>query len=383
MKRIYTSRTLISFAVMIAFSIKGELRAQSDLNALVTQLDAIYSEQLTDDEPGGAVLIEKKNKVVFVKGYGLADLNSKEIIDENTVFNTGSISKTFVSNGILILQEKGMLSLEDNLNLYFDDFDNKELASKVKIKHLLSHSSGLPDNRRVSDNREFYLTAKDEENFAPIKQNKHFNFSPGSNFEYSNPAYNGLALIIEKVSEQVWQNFIGEQIFEVANMTSSTITNGPHPTKGVAHAYVKIDGEYQEMDYGEVPTFAAAGNSGVWSSVKELAKYERALQSGKIISLDLLDKSRRALSFPNWSGTNDPFIGYGWFTSENNLLGEGSNLGVSLAYHTGSQGGFRAFHVVIPEEEILFVGLFNKPLDDFRGLIRRTLNLLKENDWLD
>ncbi len=67
----------------------------------------------------------------------------------------------------------------------------------MQIKHLLSHSSGLPDNRKVDENIEFYLTAKDTENFAPLKLADSLNFQPGEKYEYSNPAFNGLALIIE------------------------------------------------------------------------------------------------------------------------------------------------------------------------------------------
>jgi len=145
------------------------------------------------------------------------------------VCNTGSISKTFVSNGILILEEQGLLLLEDEIKKYFDDFDNEQVAGIVKIKHLLSHTSGLSDLRNVRDNFEFYLTAKDKENFEPLKHADSLNFEPGEKFQYSNPAFNGLALIIEKLSKQKWQIFIEDNIFEPAGMTNSKITDGAYP----------------------------------------------------------------------------------------------------------------------------------------------------------
>ena len=95
--------------------------------------------------------------------------DTKEKITENTIFNTGSISKTFVANGILILEEENKLAIEDPILKYFEDFKNTEIAEKVKIKHLLAHNSGLPDARQVSENFEFYLTAEDKENFEPLK----------------------------------------------------------------------------------------------------------------------------------------------------------------------------------------------------------------------
>ncbi|HXJ99446.1 MAG TPA: serine hydrolase domain-containing protein, partial [Gelidibacter sp.] len=240
------------------------------------QLDAYFSSQMPADEPGGAILIMKGDSIIFSKGYGLADLKTKSKIDENTLFNIGSISKTFVSNAILMLQDEGKLSVEDNMSKYFNNFKNKEIAEKVKIKHLLTHTSGLVDNRQTKTDSLFYLTAKDVENWYPTTQAEHLNFEPGTRFEYSNPAYNALALIIEDVSGMPWQKYVADHIFTPSGMNTSTITDGPHPETGVSHAYIKINGKWSEKDYGEEPTFAAAGNGGVWSSVNELAKYELA-----------------------------------------------------------------------------------------------------------
>ena len=219
------------------------------------------------------------DSIVFSKGYGLADLETRDPITPKTLFNLGSISKTFVANGILLLAEQGKLALEDSIIKYFPEFRDKSIAQKVKIKHLLTHTSGLPDIRDVASDTVFYLTAKDAENWYPITKADSLLFEPGSQFEYSNPAYNGLALIIEKVSGMKWQQFIAEQIFKKAGMQQSTITDGPHPESGVSHAYVMNKGEWTQDDYGEEPTFAAAGNGGVWSSVEELAQYERAIRN--------------------------------------------------------------------------------------------------------
>src|SRR5262245_30349236 len=107
--------------------------------AFMRDLDAFMKEHLTDDQPGGSVLVMKDTTVVFSRAYGLADLNTREKLTPKTLFNLGSISKTFVANGILILQAQGKLSVEDSLAKYFPDFKNKALAQKIKIKHLLTH----------------------------------------------------------------------------------------------------------------------------------------------------------------------------------------------------------------------------------------------------
>src|SRR6185503_1609738 len=103
----------------------------------------------------------------------------------------------------------------------------------------------------------------------------------------SNPAFNGLALIIEKAGAKKWQSYIANNIFEPAGMKSSTITDGAHPVSGVSHGYVRNEkNEFEELDYGEEPTFAAAGNGGVWSSVEELWLYEQAIQKNLFLRPD-------------------------------------------------------------------------------------------------
>ena len=347
------------------------------------ELDSMLSAEFLPDLPGGSVLVKKGERIVFLRSYGVADLETKEKITENTLFNLGSVSKTFVSNGILILKEQGLLSLEDSISQYFDDFKNEDIANSVRIKHLLSHTSGLPDIRNVSDNFEFFLTAKDEENFAPIKEADSLDFAPGERYEYSNPAFNGLALIIEKLTGEPWQKFITDSIFMPSGMVSSRITNGPYPQDGVAHGYSMKDGKYSEDDYGEYPTFAAAGNGGVWSSVTELAAYERAIQQNIFLGKVLTDESRSVYYPKNWAESMDPFIGYSWFIGEERFLDEENSFGVRFIYHLGDQGGFRAFYIVIPEKDILYVGLFNRPPEDIDSIIKKGISLFLKNNWLE
>lgn len=339
-----------------------------------SQLDSYFSNNIPADEPGGAILIMKGDSIIFSKGYGLADLELKTKIDENTLFNIGSISKTFVSNAILMLQAEGKLSVEDNMANYFPYFKNKAIADKVKIKHLITHTSGLQDNRETKTDSIFYLTAKDEENWYPTTQAEDLNFEPGTHYEYSNPAYNALALIIEKVSGMKWQKYVADNIFKPSNMTTSTITDGPHPETGVSHAYLKSNGDWIEKDYGEEPTFAAAGNGGVWSSVNELAKYELALQKHKFISDSILEDSRTIKPWPDWQDDTAPFIGWSWFIDK-------TTDGLKTVGHTGSQGGFLCNYVTVPQKDITFIILCNtrRDVDGFTEFITEWLI---KNNWL-
>jgi CubicO group peptidase (beta-lactamase class C family) len=329
------------------------------------KFDKLFQEQLKEqqpkqDSPGVSVLIMKGDEVVFSKSYGLADLKTKEPITSKTLFNLGSISKTFVMNSIVMLRDEGKLSLEDSLIKYFPEFKNKEIAQKVKIKHLLTHSSGLPDIRPVQEQREFYLTADDAQNWQPVTQADSLEFEPGTRYEYSNPGFNALALIIEKVSGKNWREFVKERIFKPAGMTSSTITDGAHPESGVSHGYVWENETWNELDYGEEPTFCAAGNGGVWSSTGELLKYQEALESGIFLDKKSIEESQTEKSFG---------IGWSWFI-------EKTRSGLKTVGHTGTQGGFYCDYITVPEKKIVYIMLANFPIDR-DGLHVKMLELLE------
>src|SRR5688572_9778956 len=332
------------------------------------QFDALFQSYFKPGEPGGAVLLVKDGKVIYQQGFGVADINSKEPITTQTLFNTGSISKTFVAYGILKLASEGKISPDDDLYQYFPDFINESIARKVKLYHLLSHTSGIPDNRPVKEQHDFYLTAKDEENFAPLKQTDSLQFEPGTKYRYSNPAFNGLALIIEKVTGKKWQQYIDETIFKPAGMKTSTITDGAHPASGVAHGYVLKDKKnFEELDYGEEPTFAAAGNGGVWSSVEELWKYEQAIQQSVFLDTAWIKRSRSVYPFSDWKDTIPSRLGLSWFITQ--------EAGQTMIGHTGSQGGFISDYCWLPEKKIFYVLLCNipKPIREIRNKVLSVL----------
>jgi CubicO group peptidase (beta-lactamase class C family) len=357
------------FLALVACSTKS-----SEKQSLETTLDNFFSQEFNSREPGGAVLVMVNDSIVFSKGYGIANLETGEPISTKTLFNLGSISKTFVANGILLLAEQGKLSLEDSIIKYFPEFRDRSIAQRIKIKHLLTHTSGLPDIRDVASDTVFYLTAKDAENWYPITKSDSLLFEPGSQFEYSNPAYNGLAMIIEKVSGMKWQQFISANIFKITGMHQSTITDGPHPERGVSHAYVMNKGQWTEDDYGEEPTFAAAGNGGVWSSVEELALYERSIWNATFLPKEIIEGSRTSKRFDNWKGTQPFTATWSWFTPGEKgelyspMIGWSWFIGVTpngekIVGHTGSQGGFLCNYVTIPEKKFFFVILCNAPRD--------------------
>ncbi|HMR91440.1 MAG TPA: serine hydrolase domain-containing protein [Chitinophagaceae bacterium] len=340
-------------ALLFIFTI---MEATAQLPAPVNDsLDSIFTSYFKEGQPGGAVLIAIDGRVVYKKAWGVEDIETKKPITSQTSFNLGSISKTVVAYAILQLAQQNKLSLQDDLLKFFPEFKNRDIARKVKIFHLLTHTSGLPDSRRVQEEHDFYLTAKDAENWAPLLQTAQLEFEPGTKYKYSNPAFNGLALIIEKVSGQKWQDYVKAAILQPSGMKHADITDGPHPASGVAHAYVlNRDNKFEELDYGEEPTFAAAGNGGVWGSVEDMWQYEQAIRQSVFLPAEWINLSRTVYPMPGWKDSIAPRLGFSWFLTK--------DTGQDLIGHTGSQGGFVSDYCWWPGKKIFYTLLSNKPV---------------------
>ena len=344
--------------------------------AAAAELDAFFRARFPADAPGIAVMIAKRGQPVWQGAYGLADVQTREPITTRTAFNLGSLSKTFVANAILILAQRGRVSLDDPMLKYFPDFAHPDVVRGIQLRHLLTHTSGLPDRRGEVASWESYMEARDVESWAPEKGATELAFPPGTDYAYSNPAYNGLALVIEQVTGGRWQSFVEREVLQPAGMVSSTITDGPEPSRGVAHAYVREEGQWNEYDYGEYPTFAASGNGGVWSSVEDLVHYERALGAGTFLPTAVVTDSRTVKTFDGWTGKAPPKIGWSWFIADVD--------GHREVGHTGGQGGFLTNYFVVPEKELQVVYLMNNGDDDGWTAVNAELHRwLEAQAWLD
>lgn len=324
--------------------------------------------------PGYALMIKRNDSVLLEEYTGVEDLLTKKPITKNSLFNTGSISKTFVAFAILHLAREGKIDLQDSLIKYFPAFKQKDIGQKVRIFHLLTHSSGLPDNRPVQQDSLYFLTANDEENWAPILNNDSLNFEPGTRYQYSNPAFNALALIIQQVTGIKWQDYLKIKIFSPNRMNTSTITEGPHPDQGVCHAYLPLsDGKWKEQDYMEEPTFNASGNGGVWSSVHELSLYEAGIKNISFFSREVMDLSRTIHPMPHWKDDTPSVMGMSWVITQLD--------GHTMYSHTGSQGGFTGDFVSIPDIGFFYTILSNTPVP-IEATRRNVLEYAREQGWI-
>jgi len=330
----------------------GSFYSQFYTEPLKLKLDSVYS-SINPNDPGGYIYVQMGNQILYYKQFGIADIESKKQFDDYTLVNIGGISKTFIAYSILILQQEGKLNLEDSILKYIPDFKNKEFAKKIKIRHLLTHTSGLKDLPMQKMDSTHFLNIKDDENFNLVKYSNTLAFEPGNNFLYSDQAFSALVMILEKASGMSWQEFIQQKICGPAGMTFTKLSGKPGEKADAAHGYRKQQGVYTEYDQGEVPKMYTAVNGGIWSNVVDLRKYLYALQYCLFLKCENVKLSQELLLPFNWYSPHRPPHTYCWFKDQ---LPDIESPSIS---YTGKIGGYSSELILIPSSELSIVIVSN------------------------
>lgn len=367
----------LSFLLLILLAMLTSCSKNPEKEA-IEKLDKLCTSLFPADEPGAAVLILKGDDIVFDKGYGIADIETKKAIDGNTFFNIASVSKQFTAVAILQLAEKGLLSLEDPVSKYFPEYQ-ADFWKDVKIKHLLAHSSGVPDARGGIP-RELKIKGDETLAMSYLPGLDHLNFEPGSAYEYINPTFVLCGAIVEKISKMPFTQYVTENIFRPAGMLQTLYFDPQHEDRipNMAHGYEYADVEdmpeertadsnpdngpknWYEYDYGEETFFATRPDGGIYSSTHEFALWERALRANKILEeAKCIDAQspKTLVSDSPWSDyQNRPntWYGYGWFIEPK------TDTTKEVIYHTGDNGGFKILAARYPEDNTLVLVFANR-----------------------
>ncbi len=267
--------------------------------------------QVDVNDFSGTVLVTKNDSVLLKQSYGFADYewNVRNTID--TKFQLASVSKQFTAAAILLLAERGKLSLNDNLSKFFPDYPK---ADSVTIHMLLSHSSGL-----ALGFKELALTTISSDSaYSEIKKIP-YEFSPGTKSEYSNIGYYLLGKIIEKVSGETYATFLRKNIFEKAGMKNTGVSNHDSIISKKAKAYCRTEKGFVHNPY--INWGFNIGHDGVYSTIEDLALWDQALYGTTILSTEM--KNRMFTSY------NSENFGYGF------VINPFYNQGHQLIAHDG------------------------------------------------
>ncbi len=325
------------------------------------------------DKPGAALMVVVDGKTVYQKGFGRADLSTGQKITPATNFRMASVSKQFTAMCVRILEQQGKLSFDDNLRHFFPSFN--PAGAKIKVRHLLTHTSGLLDYEELMGEMQLPRQISDQEVLDLVATRDSTYFEPGKAFRYSNTGFVLLALIVEKVSGQPYAKFIHEQIFKPLGMIASTMQEKDKPIPHRAMGYAR--NEHGEVVFSDQSTTSATKGDGcVYTSLADYLRWHQALiQPGKFA----IEPAFSSVYFP-LDNHRDHFYGMGWFFAKR-------KNGSYEMFHTGNTCGFSNLVIRIPEKKLLVVYFSNtadndQPIADVLRVLQRFPQLRPETDLL-
>ncbi len=298
-----------------------------------------YIAHLTGNERfSGAILVAHDAKPVLDQAWGMADREKQIRNSIDTQFCLGSMNKMFTAVSVLQLVQEGKLSLDGTISDYWPDYPNHELAKRVKIRHLLSHTGGTGDIF-TSEYDAHRLETRTLSDYVKLFGSRPLRFEPGSKWEYSNYGYILLGQIIEIVSGENYQDYVQKHVYAPAGMTHTD--SRPEVNRVPGHAVGFTSGPDGLQPNTRTLPWSGTSAGGGYSTVGDLLLFADALQSGKLLSPDLVQLAT----------TDQTHAGYGF----------GFNVLKDHVYgHGGGAPGVNAEMHVIPKKGYVIVVLANR-----------------------
>ena len=314
------------------------------------ELQNYFDSVATENKLSGVLLVAKDGTTIASKAAGIANKATNAPIDLNTKFNLGSMNKMFTAVAIAQLAQAGRLSFTDTVGKHLTDYLNREVADKVTIHQLLTHTSGLGMywNEKFAAQREKLLTVAAH---LPLFASDPLAFTPGEKFQYSNSGYMVLGAIIEKASGQDYYSYVREHIYKPAGMSDTGFYELGKETANLAIGYStrSDDGKPLEevRDNSNIREIKGGPAGGGYSTAPDLVKFHQALLSYK-----LLDKKHTELvTTGKVDGPRGSRYGYGF--------GDSATSGKRSIGHNGGAPGIAANFEMFPESGYTAVALMN------------------------
>lgn len=343
--------------------------------------------------PGMAISVVKDGKMIYSNGFGVKELGKEEKIDANTLFQIGSVSKSFTAAVMASLVEEGKVKWEDTVKNILPDFRmfDKWVESNLQVKDIMTHRTGLQGQLGTYIPNMGY-EREDIYNMLPLLKPK---YSLRGSYEYNNITFIIASKIIEKLTGKSWEDNVRERIFEPLGMTSSMVTgdefaaakNGATPhefnykrgrmlsdTTWVDSVAVNpLHGEEQALHW--LTVVGPAGS--VSSTVNDMSKYllfhlNKGMYNGKqVIAKEQMEYLRRGQTITSQDSSRITLYGHCWFVEQNNRY--------RVIFHTGTTWGFTALCAFVPEYDLGIMILVNSEAPAFPryAIMRRMIDLYK------
>jgi CubicO group peptidase (beta-lactamase class C family) len=321
---------------------------------LEEQVDQIFQSYTGDTVPGAVVMVIHQGRPILTKSNGMANLEEKVPVSPKTNFRLASVTKQFTAMSIMMLQEQGKLSYETSLKKIFSEFP--EYGNNITVKHLLQHTSGLiAYEDHIPDTSTTQVLDKDVMQMMMEQDSTYF--EPGTAYRYSNSGYAVLALVVEKISDLTFAEFLDKHIFQTLGMDNTVAYE-----KGISEVTNRAYGYTVEQDTilftDQSVTSAVLGDGGIYSSINDLYNWDQALYNEKLVSRETLNLAYQ------------PYLeiyGFGWRIDE--------YKGHRRVHHTGSTKGFRTVIQRFPEDQFTIIILTNRNDPDVGPLAEKLTDL--------
>ncbi|MFN4247439.1 MAG: serine hydrolase [Flavipsychrobacter sp.] len=303
----------------------------------------------------GSVLVYQYGRPVLVKGYGYRDVAKKLLNDSNTVFQIGSVTKTFTATMIMMLQEQGKLNVKDKLNKYFPDYPD---GDKITIENLLTHTSGIFNYTEDTSFSTIAMTQhQDRKAMMRVFKDRMTGIEPGTNFYYSNSNYLLLGYIIEDLTGKTYYSALRSMILDPLGMKNTGCNFAGLKSKNKAVGYFSIDdGRGDNAPVIDSSVSYAAGC--VYTTVSDLNKWATAVHRKQLLTEE------------DWKLVTTVYkqnYGYGW------MLGEA--MGKKSIGHNGGIHGFVSNMFMMPDDASTVILISNK-MDDEHSQLRRNITAI-------
>ena len=312
----------------------------------------------------GAVLVAENGKVIYKGAFGLANREWNIPNTTDTKFMIGSISKPITATLIMVLVQKGLISLDKNLDDYLDEFKNKP-AAKVTVRQLLNHTSGISNYDIIKD----FFPRISRQNFSrsdyvKIYCDSALAFKSGTRYMYSSWGYFTLGYIIEKVTGKTYEQAMKDEIFDKLKMYNSGSYFHTQIVPKRASGYDYGFGNFLSADFRDQSNTMGTGD--IYSTVEDLFKFHLALTNNTLLNKELTQE----MFTP---GIKPVKYGYGWFNQNFRYTPKDS---ITTNYHLGTTEEFNAFIIRIPETNSMAVILCNSATTDYLGIIKSLLKIM-------
>ena len=292
--------------------------------------------------PGCAVMVRHEGKVVLCQGYGVANVEHGVRVTPQTVFQSGSIGKQFTAMAIMVLIEGKKLALEDPISKYLDVPEN---WSAIRVRHLLTHTSGLGDYPESFSLQRDYT----EDELLKIVTAQPLAFAPGEKWSYSNLGYVTLGILIHKVSGEFWGDFLQQRVFAPLGMKHTSVISEADIIPNRAAGYVLKNGALKNQQWVSQSVNNTADGS-LYFTAEDLAKWDEALETRKLVSRASYEQMWTPVKLNN--GTSAAY-GIGWRVAK-------TDSGHAVLEHGGAWQGFASYIVRYPDDRLTVAVLCNR-----------------------